>query len=92
MTLLVSRYEYLCSALILNYALISTNGVQQISFGFAILYTIILVFILILTICVSFYHERNKAKLKPIRPLFRLIAYLYQDYQSNTHLRRLMGI
>ena len=63
MTLLVSRYSYLCSALILNYAFIPTIGAyQQISSGFAILYTIIMIFILILAICASFYHGRNRGQ------------------------------
>ena len=48
-TLLVSRYSYLCSALILNYAFLPINGAyQQISLGFAILYTIIIVFFWVL--------------------------------------------
>ena len=90
-TLLVARYEYLCSSLIHNYAFTQTNGVyQQISFAFAILYTILLGFILILTICVSFYHRRNKVKLKPIRPLFGLITFLCQEYRSKTYLGRIM--
>ena len=91
MTLLVSRYSYLCSALILNYAFIPTNGAyQQISFGFAILYTIIIVFILILAICASFYHGKNKVKLKPIRPLFNLISLLCQEHRSISYLGRIM--
>ena len=90
-TLLVSRYSYLCSALILNYVFIPTNGAyQQISSGLAILYTILMVFILILAICVSFYHGRNKAKLKPIRPLLRSIALLLRDYRSNSYSGRIM--
>ena len=90
-TLLVSRYSYLCSALILNYVFIPTNGTyQQISSGLAILYTILIVFVLILTICVSFYHGKNKTKLKPIRPLFNLITLLCQEHQSKTYLGRIM--
>ena len=91
MTLLVSRYSYLCSALILNYAFIPTNETyQQINFGFAILYTTIVVFVWFLAISVSFYHGRNKAKLKPIRPLFNLITLLCQEHQSRTYLGRIM--
>ena len=91
MTMLVSRYEYLCAALIQNYGFIPINGVyQQISFAFAIIYTILFSFILILTICVSFYHKKNKAKLKSIRPLFGLITFLCQEYRSKTYLGRIM--
>ena len=91
MTLLVSRYSYLCSAIILNLAFIPVNGVyQQISFGFAILYTMIIVFVLILSICAGFYHGRNRAKLKSIRPLLNLIALLCQDHYSRNHFGRLM--
>ena len=90
-TFLVSRYAYLCSALILSYAFIPLNGIyQRISFGFAILYMIVLAFILVLTICVSFYHGKNKAKLKPIRPLFGLITLLCQEYHSKRYLGRIM--
>ena len=90
-TLLVSRYSYLCSALILNYAFIPTNGAyQQISFGFAILYTIIISFMLILAICASFYHGRNRAKLKSIRPLLNLVALLCREYHSKSSLGRIM--
>ena len=92
MTLIVSRYPYLCSALIFNYAYIPTNGAyQQISSGFAVLYTILIVFIWVLAICVSFYHGKNKAKLKPIRPLFSLITLLCQEYRSKTYLGRIMA-
>ena len=92
MTLLVSRYPYLCSALILNYAFIPLAGTyQQISFGFAILYTILMAFILILTICVSFYHGKNKARLKSMRPLFRSIALLCREYHSNSYSGRIMA-
>ena len=92
MTLLVSRYSYLCSALILNYAFIPTNGAyQQISFGIAILYTIILVFILALAICVSFYHGENQAKLESIRPLLGLIAPLFREYRSRSNFGRIMA-
>ena len=91
MTLLVSRYPYLCSALILNYAFVPTNGTyQQISLGFAILYTIIIVFIWILAITVGFYHGKNKAKLKSIRPFFDLITLLCQEYRSKSLLGRIM--
>ena len=91
MTVLVSRYNYLWSALILNYAFNPIHGAyQQISFGFAIFYTIIIVFILILTISVSFYHGKNKAKLKSIRPFFDLVTLLCQEYRSKTYLGRIM--
>ena len=91
MTLLVSRYSYLCSALILNYAFIPLTGTyQQISFGFALLYTILMAFILILTICVSFYHGDNKAKLESIRPLLRSISLLCREYRSNSYSGRIM--
>ena len=91
MTLLVSRYSYLCLALILNYAFIPTNGAyQQISSGFAILYTILMVFILILAICASFYHGKNKAKLRSIRPLLGGISLLCQEYHSKRFLGRIM--
>ena len=91
MTLLVFRYAYFCSALIFNYAFIPLNGVyQQISFGFAVFYLIILVSILLLTICVSFYHGKTKAKLKPIQPLFNLITLICQDYYSKRYLGRIM--
>ena len=90
-TLFVSRYSYLCSALILNFAFIPLNGVyQQISFGFAILFTIIVVFVWFLAISVSFYHGRNKAKRKPIRPLFSLITLLCQECHSKSFLGRIM--
>ena len=59
MALLVSRYMYLCSALILNYAFIPLNGTyQQLSLAVAIIYTIVLVFILVLSILVVFYHVK----------------------------------
>ena len=91
MTLLVSRYSYLCSALILNYVFLPTNGAyQQISLGFAILYTIIMVFILILAMCVSFYHGRNKVKLNSIRPLLSLVAILCREHRSKSYLGRAM--
>ena len=91
MTLLVSRYPYLCSALILNYAFIPINGTyQQISLGFAIVYTIILGFIWFLAISVSFYHGKNKVKLKPIRPLFSLITLLCQEHHSKRYFGRVM--
>ena len=90
-TLLVSRYSYLCSALILNYAFIPINGAyQQISLGFAILYTVIIVSILILAICASFYHGKNKVKLKFIRPQLGLIALLCQEHHSKSYLGRIM--
>ena len=92
MTLLVSRYSYLCLALILNYAFIPTHGAyQQISSGFAILYTILMVFILILAICASFYHGKNKIKLKPIRPLLSVVALLCQEYRSKSYFGRVMA-
>ena len=91
MTLLVSRYPYLCSALLFNYAFIPINGAyQQISFGFAILYTIIMAFIWFLAISVSFYHGKHKAKLKPIRPFFGLITLLCQEHHSKSFLGRIM--
>ena len=92
MTLLVSRYSYLCSALILNYAFIPTNGAyQQISSGFAILYIILMVFVLILALCASFYHEKNRAKLKFIRPQLGLIALLCQEYSGKRFFGRVMA-
>ena len=91
MTLLVSRYSYLCSALILNYAFIPINGAyQQISFGIAVLFTIIIILSWILAICASFYHGRNRAKLKSIRPLLNLIALLCREYQSKRYFGRIM--
>ena len=91
MTLLVSRYSFLCSALILNYAFIPINGAyQQISFGIAVLFTIIIILNWILAICASFYHGRNRAKLKSIRPLLNLIALLCRGYQSKRYFGRIM--
>ena len=92
LTLFVSRYSYLCSALILNYAFIPSNGAyQQISSGFAIIFTIIIVFVWILAICVSFYNGKNKAKLRSIRPLLRLLVLLFQEYRSKIYLGRVMA-
>ena len=91
MTLIVSRYSYLCSALILNYIFIPFNGAyQQISFGFAILFTIIIAVVWFLAISVSFYHGRSKAKLKSIRPFLNLITLLCQEYHSKSYLGRIM--
>ena len=90
-TLLVSRYPYLWSVLIFNYAFIPINGAyQQISFGFAILYTVIILLIWILAICASFYHGKNKTKLKFIRPLFGLITLLCQEHHRKNPLGRIM--
>ena len=91
MTLLVSRYMYLCSALILTYADASLNGTyQQLSFAFGIFYTIILLYILVLAICASCYHGKNKAKMKFIRPLLNLIVLLCRDYHSKSFLGRIL--
>ena len=90
-TLLVSRYMYLCSALILNYAFIPLDGTyQQFSFAFAVIYTILLALILILAILAIFYHRQNKAKMKSIRPLLNLVSLLCHDYHSKSFLGRIM--
>jgi len=91
MTFLVSRYMYLCSSLILNYAFISLNGAYQVvSFVFAIIFTILLVLVLIITLCLAFYHGTLKRKLKRIRPLFDLISVMCQEYRSKTFLGRFL--
>ena len=91
MTLLVSRYMYLCSALILNYAAALLREIyQQIGFAFVIFYTSLLIYIFVLAICASCYHGKNRAKMKFIRPLLNLIILLCRDYSSKSFLGRLL--
>ena len=88
MTILVSRYMYLCSSLTFNYVFCPLNGIYQIiSFIFAILWTILLLVILLLALAASFYHGENKAKMKMIRPVLNVLAILLHDY----HAKRWVG-
>ena len=90
-TILVSQCSYLWSALILKYAFIPPNGAyQQIRIGFVIVYTIIIAFILIPTISVSFDNGKNETKLNFNRPLFGLITLLCQEYRNKAYLGRIM--
>ena len=49
-----------------------------------------MVFILILAICVRFYHGENKAELESMRPLLRSIALLCREYCSSNYSGRIM--
>ena len=89
-TILVSRYMYLCSSLVFNYAFLPLNGTyEQISFVFAILYTILLIIIFGLAICAAFYHSRaSKVKLKRIRPFLIILTILLQKYNNKQVIGR----
>ena len=89
-TLLVSRYMYLCSSLIFNYVFHPLNGVyEKVSFGFAIFYTILLIYIIGLALCVAFYYTReSKARLKPVRPLLNILQVLLQEYNRKGFIGR----
>jgi hypothetical protein len=93
MTIVVSRYMYLCSALILNYAFISLNGSYQIvSFIFAIFFTILLLLIIIAAFFLAFYHgDSYKKKLRLIRPMFMILRVLFQNYRSKTFVARFLS-
>ena len=91
LTLLVSRYLYLCASLLLNYAFLPLNGTyQQISFVFAVFYTVLLLFVMLLAICIAFYYGRTKAIVRPLKPFFGLIGLLCKDYHSRRFLGRIM--
>ena len=89
MTLLTSRYMYLCAGLILNYAFLSPTGVYEwISLIFAVIFTLVLFSVLLLALGVAFFHGSWKQKLKSFRSVLLLIVFLRQDYRIKSFVGR----
>ena len=91
-TFLISRYMHLNSSLIFTYTFVPLTGTYQVvSFVFACISMILLLLMMMSALCIAFYAGAHKRKLRFMRPFFRIIIIICQDYRSRTFLGRILA-